>query len=279
MATILAAVVEKGFDSITLRTNGELPKRIAGTLQRMAVMGLLRPFLSESVNVVNAFHLAEGRGIAIRSETMGQAVQRALQHSIELEITEKVDGETRTHTVIGTVFADNQPRVLGIKGYWMDMIPAGPMVLIVNKDRPGVIGLVGNTFGKLGVNIADMTISRKGEKALMLLKLDKLLLPPKPSPRLKADTARSRNRQSNQPATTGAVTSRRIKAKKHLNARWITGRVVFYVYKPNAARSVRTLAQPVITRPCAPHGHGLRPHFHSYYRPAPPPAKRPTLLQ
>ena len=54
----------------------------------------------------------------------------------------------------------------------MDMIPAGPMVLIVNQDKPGVIGLVGNTFGKLGINIADMTISRKGDKALMLLKVD-----------------------------------------------------------------------------------------------------------
>lgn len=172
MGTILSAITEKGFDSITLRTNGELPKRIATTLQRLAVMSLLKPFLTDSVNVVNAFHLAEARGIAIRSEAMGQAVQRAIQHSIELEITEKVEGATHTHTVIGTVFADNLPRVLGIKGYWMDMIPAGPMVLIVNKDKPGVIGLVGNTFGKLGVNIADMTISRKGDKALMLLKLD-----------------------------------------------------------------------------------------------------------
>jgi len=174
MGTILAAIADKGFDSITLRTNGELPKRIANTLQRLAVMNLLKPFLSENLNVVNAFHLAEGRGISLRTETMGQAVQRAIQHSIELEVTEKGGSgdASKTHTIIGTVFADNQPRVLGIKGYWMDMVPAGPMMLIVNKDRPGVIGLVGNTFGKLNINIADMTISRKGEKALMLLKVD-----------------------------------------------------------------------------------------------------------
>jgi D-3-phosphoglycerate dehydrogenase len=172
MGTILAAITDKGFDSITLRTSGELPKRIANTLQRLAVMNLLKPFMTESLNVVNAFHLAEARGISIKSETTGQATQRAIQNSIELEITEKAEGETRTHNVIGTVFGDNQPRVLGIKGYWMDMIPAGPMVLIVNKDKPGVIGLVGNTFGRLGINIADMTISRKGDKALMLLKVD-----------------------------------------------------------------------------------------------------------
>jgi D-3-phosphoglycerate dehydrogenase len=173
MGTILAAVVEKGFDSITLRTTGELPKRISNTLQRLAVMSLLKPFLSENLNVVNAFHLAEGRGISIRSETAGQAVQRPIGNSIELQITEKsASGETLTHNIMGTVFSDNLPRVLGIKGYWMDMIPAGPMVLIVNKDRPGVIGLVGTTFGQLGINIADMTISRKGDKALMLLKTD-----------------------------------------------------------------------------------------------------------
>ena len=172
MGSILAAITDKGFDSITLRTNGEIPKRIAATLQRLAVITLLKPFLSENLNVVNAFHLAEGRGIAIRSETMGQALQRAIQHSIELEITEKVDGETCTHSIIGTVFADNLPRILSIKGYWMDMIPSGPMVLIVNQDRPGVIGLVGTMMGKLGVNIADMTLSRKGTQALMVLKLD-----------------------------------------------------------------------------------------------------------
>jgi D-3-phosphoglycerate dehydrogenase len=103
---------------------------------------------------------------------MGQAYQRAIQHSIELEITEKIGGESKQHSVVGTVFADNLPRVLAIKGYWMDMVPSGPMLLIVNQDRPGVIGLVGTMMGKLGLNIADMTLSRKGSKALMVLKLD-----------------------------------------------------------------------------------------------------------
>ena len=168
MGIILGAIAEKGFSSITLRTNGELPKRIAATLQRLAVIELLKGHIDQTPNVVNVLHLAEQRGISIRQETMGQAMQRTLQHSIELEITE---GDKR-HSTIGTVFADNLPRVLAIKGYWMDMVPEGAMALIVNKDRPGVIGFVGNTFGQQKINIADMTISRKGDKALMLLKLD-----------------------------------------------------------------------------------------------------------
>jgi len=173
MGIILGAIADKGFNAITLRTNGELPKRIAPTLQRLAVIELLKAHITETPNVVNVLHLAEQRGINIQHETMGQAHQRAIQHSIELEITE---GDMK-HTMIGTVFADLLPRVLAIKGYWMDMVPEGPMALIVNKDRPGVIGFVGNTFGRLQINIADMTISRKGDRALMLLKLD---APPTP---------------------------------------------------------------------------------------------------
>jgi D-3-phosphoglycerate dehydrogenase len=59
----------------------------------------------------------------------------------------------------------------------MDMIPEGNMVLIVNQDQPGVIGVVGSSFGDAQVNIADMVISREFEAggkatALMVIKTD-----------------------------------------------------------------------------------------------------------
>jgi D-3-phosphoglycerate dehydrogenase len=46
------------------------------------------------------------------------------------------------------------------------------MVLIQNKDQPGVIGTVGTEFGDASVNIADMVISRESATALMLIKTD-----------------------------------------------------------------------------------------------------------
>ena len=51
------------------------------------------------------------------------------------------------------------------------------MVLVVNRDQPGVIGTVGTTFGDAGVNIADMVISREfgadgAATALMVIKTD-----------------------------------------------------------------------------------------------------------
>ena len=54
--------------------------------------------------------------------------------------------EGESHRILGTVYADGLPRVLRIDDYAMDMIPEGNMVLIVNKDEPGVIGTVGRAL-------------------------------------------------------------------------------------------------------------------------------------
>ena len=67
---------------------------------------------------------------------------------------------------------DGSPCVLRIDGYRMNMVPAGQMVLLFNDDRPGVIGAVGDAFGKNEVNIADMTISRQDDLAMMVIKMD-----------------------------------------------------------------------------------------------------------
>src|SRR5215203_6787563 len=57
--------------------------------------------------------------------------------------------------------SDGLPRVLRIDGFAMDMVPEGHMVVLTNKDQPGVIGAVGTLFGEAQVNIADMVISRE----------------------------------------------------------------------------------------------------------------------
>ncbi|MFW6032546.1 MAG: ACT domain-containing protein, partial [Phycisphaeraceae bacterium] len=74
--------------------------------------------------------------------------------------------------IVGRIYDDRRPRVVEINGYHMDMVPEGHMVLVNNEDRPGVIGLVGAELGEAGINIADMSISRRDSLALMVLKVD-----------------------------------------------------------------------------------------------------------
>ena len=53
-------------------------------------------------------------------------------------------------------------------------MPHGVLFIMSNKDRPGIVGWIGTTMGKHGVNIASMSLGRdkEGGQALTVLNLD-----------------------------------------------------------------------------------------------------------
>ncbi len=175
MGTVLAALCDKGFKTVTLRVHGRRVQKLANTLLRLACVELFKPHLADSsVNVINVEHHARTRGIELAQINEANPPAGLVGDVVELR-ADLPGGES--HRILGTVYADALPRVLRINGYSMDMIPEGHMVLIVNKDQPGVIGTVGTTFGDANVNIADMVISRTTQpdgvvNALMVLKTD-----------------------------------------------------------------------------------------------------------
>jgi D-3-phosphoglycerate dehydrogenase len=174
IGVLLAALCDGGYRTITLRASGTRAPKHLNTLLRVAAVELLRPHLSNGVNVINVEHLARGRGIEL--VTIHEPSPPAgLVGDIVGVRADGPDGES--HRVLGTVYADGYPRILRIDGFSMDMIPEGNMVLIINQDQPGVIGMVGSSFGDAQVNIADMVISREIDDAgkataLMLIKTD-----------------------------------------------------------------------------------------------------------
>ena len=56
----------------------------------------------------------------------------------------------------------------------MDALPEGNMILITNKDVPGIVGQLGTSLGKNKINIAGMTFGREkeGGKAISLCNVD-----------------------------------------------------------------------------------------------------------
>jgi D-3-phosphoglycerate dehydrogenase len=143
----------------------------------MSLVGLLQAHLNVPLNIVNVRHVAESRGIQLRTVTAADGPSRGTQLAIVVtgppgSVDPNTEPADQTRRIVGRVYTDMRPRVVEINGYFMDMVPAGVMVLIQNQDRPGVIGMVGTEFGAAGVNIADMAISRRGDTALMVLKVD-----------------------------------------------------------------------------------------------------------
>jgi D-3-phosphoglycerate dehydrogenase / 2-oxoglutarate reductase len=174
IGTLLAGICDGGFKTITLRVSGTRAPKLMNTLLRLATVELLKPHLATPVNVINVEHLARSRNISL-VQIHEPNPPAGLVGDIVGVRAEGPNGET--HRILGTVYADGLPRVLRIDGYAMDLIPEGQMVVIINKDQPGVIGTVGTSFGDAAVNIADMVISRDiaadgTASALMVIKID-----------------------------------------------------------------------------------------------------------
>jgi D-3-phosphoglycerate dehydrogenase len=82
--------------------------------------------------------------------------------------------DKRERSIAGTVFSDGKPRFIQIKGINIEAEVGAHMLYTTNEDVPGIIGVLGNTMGGNGVNIANFTLGRaaaKGE-AIALLYVD-----------------------------------------------------------------------------------------------------------
>jgi len=166
MGTILSAWCAEGVERIRVTVQSESWGELADTLGWQALVAVVSPHLSGRLNLVNAREQAERRGIVV--EHSAHSAGRNQPETI-LIIAES---RGQAHDIEGTISPDGKPRILSIDGYRMELIPERSVVLIFNDDRPGVIGLVGQAFGNAGINIADMALSRRGQTALMVLKLD-----------------------------------------------------------------------------------------------------------
>jgi D-3-phosphoglycerate dehydrogenase len=166
MSALLSTLCTSGVGDVSVTTHGAVLESLGATLGRYVLAELLKPHLGENVNVINAEAIASDRGIQFRltsvkqPEDFGEALEVAVKSG------------DRPISIEGTAFSDNLPRVTAIDGYRMDMVPEGHMILIRNDDQPGVIGLVGTLMGNQKVNIADMTVSRREQTALIVLKID-----------------------------------------------------------------------------------------------------------
>ena len=90
-------------------------------------------------------------------------------------VTLRLTTDEEERTVRGTLFGKNEPRLVEADGFELDAIPKGELLVIFDRDRPGLIGEIGRILGSYEINIARMTFGRKtaGGEAITVLNLDK----------------------------------------------------------------------------------------------------------
>ncbi len=138
-----------------------------------AVIAGVMKAANPDVNMISAPIVARERGIKLSTTTQGKG--GVFDGYIKLTVVT----DSRERSVAGTVFSDGKPRFIQIKGITIDAEVGEHMLYTTNEDVPGIIGLLGNTMGKSGVNIANFTLGRSsaGQDAIALLYLDQAIDP------------------------------------------------------------------------------------------------------
>ena len=106
------------------------------------------------VNMVSAPVVAKERGMRI--STTSQDKSGVFEGYIKVTMATGL----RERSVAGTVFSDGKPRFIQIKGINIDAEIGAHMLYTTNRDVPGIIGVLGQTMGAYGVNIANFTLGR-----------------------------------------------------------------------------------------------------------------------
>ena len=170
LGRIQAQLVDSAVREVRIEFAGELVDVDAAPVTRAFLAGLLRD-VSARVNVVNAFVIAEERRIAVTTSYVRAA-------DAPPAIRTRVLSESGEHVVSGTVFTatggNREGRVTEINNFRIEAIPRGHMLVMHNRDVPGVIGRIGTILGDRGINISAFHLGRqtRGGEAMAVIEVD-----------------------------------------------------------------------------------------------------------
>jgi len=166
MGRVSAQATHSKIKTIKISTQGAVSDYI-DSLTTFATVGILSESLEDSVNYVNAEFVAEERNIEISKETI-------INHSgLSNKVCIKLVTQDGVFSISGTVFGDDEQRIIDIDGYKLDLEPKGTMILFRNTDVPGVIGDVGAIIASHELNISDFRLGRdNNSQALAVVKVD-----------------------------------------------------------------------------------------------------------
>jgi len=158
LGLLLAQVDHYPPNACKLRYQGEVADKDTALLSASFAAGLLEDAMESEVNIVNAKVLLRERGIELVEERSSEI------GDFSSLVTAEVVSDNRTSIASGTLFGNNMPRLVRKGDFQLESSLEGIMMLFTHRDMPGVIGKVGDVFGKHRINIAQMSVGRGSSK-------------------------------------------------------------------------------------------------------------------
>jgi D-3-phosphoglycerate dehydrogenase len=146
----------------------ELPN--VDPITRAILMGFLSRASVKDLNNVNVRSIAATLGLTVEEKRSSEPV--TFNEWLHVQVFR---GQEKAISAGGTFFGSpDNPRIVRVFSQPTEIVPSGVVLLLKNKDRPGIVGYLGTLMGRHNVNIATMSLSRDtiGGQALTVLNLD-----------------------------------------------------------------------------------------------------------
>jgi D-3-phosphoglycerate dehydrogenase len=170
MAQIATALAGEIPVSMSVHVRGDIAVHDSSILAVSALKGALLATGAEEVTYVNAPGLAAERGVTSSVDTTPDSPEYRSMISLHCALN-----NGKSIIVDGTLMGIRKvEKIIAIDGFDLDLPPTDNLLFLRYKDRPGVVGAVGNILGDSKINIAGMQVARSsaGGEALMALTVD-----------------------------------------------------------------------------------------------------------
>jgi len=154
---------------VAIEYRGDAAELGTKTVSAAILRGLLVPILGSDLNYVSAPVIARERGIDVRETLSTQ------QSDFRNRVAVRVRFASGTvHEVAGAVFGRSTMRLVKLNDFFLEAVPEGYILMLHNRDVPGVVGRVGTLLGQHKVNIAGLELGREkiGGQAVSLFHVD-----------------------------------------------------------------------------------------------------------
>ena len=171
MGRFVAQLAPKRNDRVVITYGGKAVEMPTDAISRAILTGFLKHAGGEEVNSVNVRSMASTIGLDVQEVRSSE--QTDFNEWLHVAV---FSGESKV-SLGGTFFgAKNDPRIVRVNGNSVEVTPSGVVLMLENRDRPGIVGHIGTLLGTEKINIASMSLSRteQGGRALTLLNLDSM---------------------------------------------------------------------------------------------------------
>ena len=154
MGSFVAQLAQGNVKKLTIEYSGEVVSLGVSPITVAMLKGFFEPIV-QGVNYVSAPVIAKERGIEVSEVKNTKSEDFASTLSVRV-MSDK--GETH---LVGALFGRSDTRIVRINEFLVECTPQNTILLIENKDVPGVIGNIGTALAKAGINIIQMFVGRR----------------------------------------------------------------------------------------------------------------------